>query len=245
MAEPGALMIHLQPICSLRTGAVAGVEALSRFVLAPDMPPDRWFAAAEEAGCGVQLELLAIARALAVLATLPTGLYLAVNASPATLASDGLNQLLRRADADRVVVELTENASIQDYTTFAASLDRVRAHGIRIAIDDAGAGFASLRHILKLAPDLIKLDRTLIAGIETDRPTQALAAGLISFANQCGANLIAEGIETHAQFTALAALGVSHGQGYYLARPQPAADLNATTYTQIEHRLAQASLTPH
>jgi EAL domain-containing protein (putative c-di-GMP-specific phosphodiesterase class I)/CheY-like chemotaxis protein len=242
MREPGALSIHLQPICSLSDGVVVGVEALSRFVLDPDMPPDRWFAAAHEAGCGVQLELLAAARALALLPTLPGSLYLAVNASPTTLASDGLNQLLRRSDANRVVVELTENASIDDYGAFGSSLDRIRAHGVRIAIDDAGAGFASLRHILRLAPDLIKLDRTLIAGIETDRPTQALAAGLISFANQCETSLVAEGIETEGQLTALTALGVSHGQGYFLSRPQPAADFDAAACTEIEQRLGESPL---
>jgi EAL domain-containing protein (putative c-di-GMP-specific phosphodiesterase class I)/CheY-like chemotaxis protein len=240
MEEPDALSIYLQPICSLSDGVVVGVEALSRFGPEPHVPPDHWFADADQVGRRVTLELLAIDRALALMPSLPASIYLAVNASPTTLASERLGTLLQRSDPIRVVVELTENAAIDDYESFGSSLARVRTRGARIAVDDAGAGYASLRHILKLAPDLIKLDRTLIAGIEHDRPTQALAAGLISFANQCGASIVAEGIESQGQLTALRALGVSYGQGYFLSPPQPAATLDATTYTEIERRLQQA-----
>ena len=92
---------------------------------------------------------------------------------------------------------------------------------MRLAVDDAGAGFASLRHILRLAPDFIKLDRTLIDGIERDRSRQALAAGLISFADKIEATIIAEGIERSAEVDALTALGVDYGQGFFIARPAP------------------------
>ncbi len=138
-----------------------------------------------------------------------------------------------------MVVEITEAAPIDDYDQFAGSLRRVRRLGVRLAVDDAGAGFASLRHILNLVPDLIKLDGTLIAGIEGDRARQALAAGLISFAEVLGASIIAEGIESEGQLAALRALGVECGQGYFLARPQPLAGvLEAAAIRDIERRLA-------
>ncbi len=240
--QPDGLMIHLQPICSLGRGAVVGFEALSRFAAAPVTPPDRWFAEAEEVGLGLTLELLAVKKALALLPNLPAPVYLAVNVSPATAISEGFSMLIERCDATRVVVEITEAAPIDDYDQFAGSLRRVRRLGVRLAVDDAGAGFASLRHILNLVPDLIKLDGTLIAGIEGDRARQALAAGLISFAEVLGASIIAEGIESEGQLAALRALGVECGQGYFLARPQPPAGvLEAAAIGDIERRLAATS----
>jgi EAL domain-containing protein (putative c-di-GMP-specific phosphodiesterase class I) len=121
--------------------------------------------------------------------------------------------------AERVVVEITEHAPIANYDTFNEGLAAVRALGVRLAIDDAGAGFASLRHILQLRPELIKLDTTLIAAIESDRSQQALAAGIISFADGIGATVVAEGIEHAAALDALRRLGVPLGQGFHLGRP--------------------------
>jgi EAL domain-containing protein (putative c-di-GMP-specific phosphodiesterase class I)/CheY-like chemotaxis protein len=239
--QPRGLDIHLQPICSLRQGTVVGVEALSRFTPNPSLPPDRWFADAEEVGLGTTLELLAVAKALAFLPSLPPSIYLTVNASPATASSEGFSMLIERCDAERVILEITEAAPIDDYELFRASLQRVRELGLRLAVDDAGAGFASLRHILNLVPDLIKLDRTLIAGIEGDRARQALAAGLISFADPLGASIVAEGVESEGQLAALRTLGVEQGQGYFLCRPQPPRGvLDALARDDIERRLNHA-----
>jgi EAL domain-containing protein (putative c-di-GMP-specific phosphodiesterase class I) len=127
------------------------------------------------------------------------------------------------------VIEVTEHAPIGDYKRLNAAVNRLRALGVRFAVDDAGAGFASLRHILRLAPDFIKLDRTLIEGIESDRSRQALAAGLISFADKIDATIIAEGIERSAQVEALEELGVGYGQGFFIARPGPL-PLNANAF---------------
>jgi EAL domain-containing protein (putative c-di-GMP-specific phosphodiesterase class I) len=145
--------------------------------------------------------------------------YLALNASPETLPSCG--ELFHDSDPPQAVIEITEHAAIDNYGALAPVLDALRQDGLRIAVDDAGAGFASLRHALHLSPDFIKLDVSLTRGIDTDPRRRALAAGLIGFANELGAEIIAEGIETKAELTALQELRVSYGQGYYLAKPAP------------------------
>jgi EAL domain-containing protein (putative c-di-GMP-specific phosphodiesterase class I)/DNA-binding NarL/FixJ family response regulator len=218
------LSVAFQPICALEPVAAVGVEALSRFAGSNQRGPETWFAEAAEVGLGAELELLAIARALKYLPDLDDGLYLTLNASPATLHKPALERLLRASDPRRVVLEITERAPIDDYDALNEALTRLRAIGVRVAIDDAGAGFASLRHILRLSPEFIKLDRTLIAGIERDRSQRALAAGLISFADRSGSTIIAEGIERARQLQALASLGVVYGQGFFLAPPAPLAE---------------------
>jgi EAL domain-containing protein (putative c-di-GMP-specific phosphodiesterase class I)/DNA-binding NarL/FixJ family response regulator len=226
LEQEGALSMVFQPICTLGGGDPVGVEALARFRGPPVRGPERWFEEAETVGLRRELELAAIKAAVAELDRLPAGLYLSVNASPETLRSAALRKLLARTDGERIVVELTEHARIDDYKGVNGALARIRELGVRLAIDDAGAGFASLRHILRLAPEIIKLDRTLIDQIETDRSRQALAAGLISFASRIDATIIAEGIERSAEVEALLNLGVSYGQGFFFAKPAPLAELS-------------------
>jgi EAL domain-containing protein (putative c-di-GMP-specific phosphodiesterase class I)/DNA-binding NarL/FixJ family response regulator len=209
-----------QPICTL-AGSTVGAEALARFRGPPPRGPLRWFAEAEEVGLLRDLELVAVRSALAALPELPDNVFLSVNVSPGTLATAGFLHLIAGSDGARVVVEITEHARIHDYESLREALDAVREFGVRVAIDDAGAGFASLRHILRLEPEFIKLDRTLIDGIESDRSRQALAAGLISFAEKIDATIVAEGIEGPAEVDALAELGVRYGQGFFFARPAP------------------------
>ena len=209
-----------QPICTL-AGSTVGAEALARFRGPPPRGPLRWFAEAEEVGLLRDLELVAVRSALAALPELPDNVFLSVNVSPGTLATAGFLHLIAGSDGARVVVEITEHARIHDYESLSEALDAVREFGVRVAIDDAGAGFASLRHILRLEPEFIKLDRTLIDGIESDRSRQALAAGLISFAEKIDATIVAEGIEGPAEVDALAELGVRYGQGFFFARPAP------------------------
>jgi EAL domain-containing protein (putative c-di-GMP-specific phosphodiesterase class I) len=202
------------------------VEALARFQGPPVRGPERWFEEAEAVGLRRELELAAIKAAVAELDEVPDELYLAVNASPQTLRSAALLKLLSRVDGSRIVVEVTEHARVDDYRAVNVALARIRDLGVRLAIDDAGAGFASLRHILRLAPEIVKLDRTLIDRIESDRSRQALAAGLISFAEKIEATIIAEGIERQAEVSALGDLGVSYGQGFFFAKPAPLAELS-------------------
>jgi EAL domain-containing protein (putative c-di-GMP-specific phosphodiesterase class I)/AmiR/NasT family two-component response regulator len=207
-----------QPICTL-AGSTIGAEALARFRGPPSRGPVRWFAEADEVGLLRELELAAVRVALAALPALPEHLFLSVNVSPSTLATPAFLRLIAGSDGARVVVEITEHARINDYESLQEALGAVREFGARVAIDEAGAGFASLRHILRLEPEFIKLDRTLIDGIESDRSLQALAAGLISFAEKIDATIVAEGIERPAEVEALAGLGVRYGQGYFFARP--------------------------
>ncbi len=221
MESEGALGIVFQPICDLNTGRPVGVEALARFHVAPERGPERWFAEASEVGLRRELELMALRNAFSHLSELPKRLFLAVNISPATVRAPSFRRAMGDVDAKRIVLEVTEHTPVEDYDALNDALRRVRELGARLAIDDAGAGFASLRHILRLAPDFVKLDRTLIDDIEHDRSHQALAAGLISFATKIDATIVAEGIERDGQLRALRELGVSCGQGFLLARPGP------------------------
>ncbi len=216
--DDSALRMVFQPICTL-AGATVGVEALARFACEPLQGPDRWFADAAEAGLQQELEIAAARAALRALPLLERELYLTVNASPATLSTPAFRRLIEEVEGTRVILEITEHARIDDYESLRASLAVLRTLGVRIAIDDAGAGFASLRHILRLEPEFIKLDRALIDHIDSDRSLQALAAGLISFAGKIGATIIAEGIERPEEVEKLMELGVLFGQGYYFARP--------------------------
>jgi EAL domain-containing protein (putative c-di-GMP-specific phosphodiesterase class I)/DNA-binding NarL/FixJ family response regulator len=209
-----------QPIVELATGTTAGFEALSRFRDEPVQSPDRWFADASSVGLRTELELAAASAAVARFREAPVDGYLSLNLSPETLSSS--SELVGRLTGDRVVIEITEHAAIEDYDALAPALAALRADGARVAVDDAGAGFASMRHALQLSPDFIKLDISLTRGIDGDPRRRALAVGLAGFASELGAAVIAEGIETAAELETLRALGVAYGQGYFIGRPGPA-----------------------
>ncbi len=217
--EPGAIRSVYQPIFELATLDVVGYEGLSRFDREPIRGPDAWFAGADETGMGLELELAAIRAAVARFSELPATAYLALNASPATAASEELATLLLGLPAGRLVLEITEHAVVPDYDALQAGLARLRAQGVRLAVDDAGAGFASLRHILLLAPDIIKLDISLTRGIDVNRARRSLALALIAFSAEMGIRVVAEGIETAAELEALRDLGAGFGQGYLRGRP--------------------------
>lgn len=219
LIDTRALSIVLQPIYHLRDGHLLGFEALSRFEGSPAQSPEVWFDDAASVGSGVDLELVAVAAALPRLADVPEDAYLAVNVSPDTLASPRLAALLATVDGTRLVVEVTEHARIDDYERITRAMDRLKRLGVRLAIDDAGAGFSSLRHIVRLGPAIIKLDISLTRGIEQDPVRRSLAASLVDFADTNGIALVAEGIETEAELCQLRGLGVTGGQGYLLCRP--------------------------
>jgi PAS domain S-box-containing protein len=208
-----------QPIVDLQTGELRGVEALTRFQTESDRPPNEWFAAAAEAGLGVELELAVLRSALDHLEKLPESVYLSVNLAPEHLRA--ALPLLLEAPCSRLVVELTEHAEIVDYGGLIETVDELRTHGVRMAVDDAGSGYASLAHVLRLRPDIVKLDLALVRDVDTDLVRQALARALVEFAANFGATIVAEGIETAAELRILARLGVACGQGYHLARPAP------------------------
>jgi EAL domain-containing protein (putative c-di-GMP-specific phosphodiesterase class I)/CheY-like chemotaxis protein len=220
------LSAAFQPIFDLEDHRVSGYEALARFSAEPERGPLGWFADAQEVGLGLELELATLRTALTEFAghlnRLSEDAFLSLNASPTTLLSDGFAGTVNGAlPPERVVVEVTEHAEIADYAAFHRGASRLRSGGIRLAIDDVGAGYASLQHILHLEPDFIKLDLSLTQGIESHRWRRAMAAALISFARQIDCSVVAEGIETGEELRALIELGAPCGQGYHLAKPGP------------------------
>jgi EAL domain-containing protein (putative c-di-GMP-specific phosphodiesterase class I)/ActR/RegA family two-component response regulator len=213
------LRMVFQPIVDLLSRRHVGVEALARFAAEPHRTPDLWFAEAAGLALGVDLELVTIRAALDALPLVGSDAYLSVNASHRTVMHPDLPGILGEA-AGRIVVEITEHERIEEYDPLLEVLDYLRAGGVRIAIDDAGAGYSSLRHALRLSPDIMKLDISLTRGIDHDRGKRALASSLISFGDEMGVVMIAEGIETDAELRALVDLGVPFGQGFLMARPE-------------------------
>jgi EAL domain-containing protein (putative c-di-GMP-specific phosphodiesterase class I)/DNA-binding NarL/FixJ family response regulator len=218
--ERDLLDIAFQPIVALDTRMIVGYEALSRFAGAPQRGPEAWFAEAHEVGLGAELELWAIRLATERSHALPERMFLAVNVSPETAERPDLLALLAGARMDHVVLEVTEHARVEDYPRFRVAIDRVRELGARLAVDDAGAGWSSLRHILELDAELIKLDGSLTRSLEADPRRRSLAAALIEFGRESGAAVLAEHVESELQLIELRRLGVHFGQGYHLGRPQ-------------------------
>ncbi len=208
---------YFQPIVDLHSGAVVGYEALTRFT--DGVPPDARFGAAVLAGLGIDLELATLRAAItAASAVLPPVAYLSLNASPGLITSGALRTLLGGVERP-VILEITEHVAITDYAALRAELAAL-GPTVRLAVDDAGAGYASFRHILELAPDVVKLDIGLIRGIDGDPGRQALLAGMAFFAVKRRIRLVAEGIETGAELEVLRSLAIPFGQGYLLGRPQ-------------------------
>jgi len=162
----------------------------------------------------------AIAAALAQAARLPEGAFLAVNVSPDLLLSGKLDYLVDDPICPRLVFELTEHVVVDDYGPIRSRIARFRNQGARIAIDDTGAGFSSMRHILLLQPEIIKLDQSLTHGVDHDPARRALASSLVSFAKDIGSDLIAEGVETADELQTLERLGAQWVQGFHIARPR-------------------------
>ncbi|WP_295530289.1 EAL domain-containing protein [uncultured Pseudacidovorax sp.] len=216
----GAPRIVFQPVYSIAHRAVRSFECLSRFDIEPRRPPDEWFRLADAAGVGLPLELRAIEKALQSLDAFPARCSLSVNCSPSLILSGRLEPVLAAVRVpSRVTLEITEHAIVQDYVALAASLAPLRALGARVAVDDAGAGYASMRHILNLAPDIIKLDMSLTRNIHDDGKRRALAKGLTSFAHEINSLVIAEGVESGDELEMLQRLDVDCAQGYFLSRP--------------------------
>jgi PAS domain S-box-containing protein len=207
------------PVVRLSDRSVVGYEALTRF--ADGTPPERRFAAADAVGAGRELESAAVTAALRAAQRLPRGRWVSVNLTPSRLTEPEVFDLLRKRHGRTLVVEVTERLAIDDYAAVRGTLDRLEGR-IEVAVDDAGAGFASLRHILELRPRYVKLDMQLVRGVDADPARQALIAGMVYFARQSDCLLVAEGIETEAERLALRLLGVPFGQGYLFGRPAPA-----------------------
>jgi len=215
--DAGGPTILFQPIVDFADGARVGAEALSRFPAEWGLAPDEVFAQTASIGMGVEFEILAVQRALAELHRFSG--YLSVNFSPATLLDPRCIALLAGTPLERIVLEFTEHDRVDDYEELATALAPLRAKGMRLAIDDVGAGFSSLRHIMLTAPDVIKLDRSIVAGVSTDPVLHTLVLALVNFGHEAGARMVAEGVETREDAATLRAAGVDYAQGWYFARP--------------------------
>lgn len=216
-----------QPIFDAAGEQLLGFEALTRFSAAPFRTPDTWFNEAAEVGMAAELEAAALEKALALLPHLPPRTRLALNVSPGTMVSGVLGELLRDSPLECITLEVTEHIEVIDYTSLRRTVDPLRSHGLRLAVDDAGAGYSSFRHILRLEPDLIKLDMALVRDIDLDRTRRSLASALVRFAHETGSGVVAEGVETEAELIALRELDVDAVQGYLLGRPLPLEDATA------------------
>jgi EAL domain-containing protein (putative c-di-GMP-specific phosphodiesterase class I) len=219
LLDRGNLTIAMQPIIDIQRDRWIAVEALARF---PDgRGPDSWFREATEMGLGVELELMAVNAALARARELPLHIGISVNASPSLILDPRLSEAIYQSDValDRLTLEITEHAAVTEYDEINAALLLLRERGVLLAVDDTGAGFASFSHVLKLRPDIIKLDRSMVVDIAGDPARRAFVTAVVLLALELGASITAEGVETADELDAVVGLGVDHAQGYHLARP--------------------------
>ncbi|MEA2440740.1 MAG: hypothetical protein QOH76_2164 [Thermoleophilaceae bacterium] len=217
--DEDAFEIAFQPIVDLAENRVIGVEALSRFNTEPRRSPEVWFGDAVAVGLGTELDMAAAQKALDILPDLQPGIDLFLNIRPESVFSDRFAEVMGRVRGESVVIELTEHAPVQDYQRLQAFVGALGDSGFRVAVDDVGAGYASLRHLLNLRPDIFKIDISLCRSIESDRARQVLAGALVSLGRELGSTVVAEGIETGAELQTLRDLGIDGAQGYYFGRP--------------------------
>jgi EAL domain-containing protein (putative c-di-GMP-specific phosphodiesterase class I) len=220
LEDPRAVDAAFQPIVDLRRGTVVGYEALARFAPPPTAGPDRWLAEAESRGVADQLSARILTRALQQRTSLPPNTFLSVNVAPKDVAGPAVRAaLLAPANLSGVVIEVTEHAPIGDFAELDRMLAAFREAGAIIAVDDAGAGYAGLTHILELRPQIVKLDRGLVSGIDRDEAKRVLVETIGNATGRLDAWLLAEGIERPEELDVLVGMGVPLGQGYALGRP--------------------------
>ncbi len=220
LCEPGVVQSVVQPVVRPSDQLIVGYEALARMPLEPARPPDWWLAKAEQFGLRRHLEVACLVAA-AALGAVPDERLLFVNLSPSLLADPEALRLLDDLP-DRLVIELTEQEAVSDYCLLRHDLEPWLARGVRIAIDDTGAGYSSLRHVIELTPDFLKLDRELVRDLDSDKNRRALVSAMVAFASEVGTSVIAEGVETETELDILCEAEVHLVQGYLLARPGPA-----------------------
>jgi diguanylate cyclase (GGDEF)-like protein/PAS domain S-box-containing protein len=211
--------VIFQAVHDVSTGSVVGVEALARFPCEP-FRPDLVFGEAALLGLDIELETAVIERILSLLPELPDDVFVAVNISPSAVLLTSWSELLAGVDPSRLVLEITEHDAVKNYDALDDVLETCRARGMRVAVDDVGAGFSSFSHVLELAPEFIKIDQSITRNIDADDARRRLAQSIAEFAAQIGATVIAEGVETQGELDAVGASGIPWAQGYHLSRPQ-------------------------
>lgn len=231
---PGTIATVFQPIVSLADGRTVGFESLSRFRAEPQRPPDLWIAEAHAVGLGLEIEIECVRRAIALRHTLPADAYLSVNMSPEAILAPAMEAALSTDSLTGIVIEITEHEAVGDYARLSARLADYRGRGALIAIDDTGAGHASMRHVTQLNPDYIKIDRSLIQDIHLDHAKKALVGSMVHLEKELGAAIVAEGIESVEELRTLRDLGVPFAQGYLLGRPKAEATPAAWSSAMLE-----------
>lgn len=235
----GAIRCLVQPVVRLSDDAVVGYEALAR----PqdeelELGPQEWLDLADRYDLRCQLEL-AMLRAAVALGPPPGDVPLFVNASAATLLHADFEAI--RATLPRHVLELTEHDPVQDYAQLLPRLAAWRAQGTHVAVDDVGAGYATMAHVLRLDPTYLKIDRSIVAGLDRDPRRRALVAALHTLAAESGARSIAEGVERPQELAALREIGIDAAQGFLLCRPAAAwPELSSRQPEQVVVNLGRA-----
>lgn len=217
--ETDSFSIVYQPIYNFENNRISGFESLTRFSIQPYQSPDILFGEASIVGLSEELETATILKAVNILRFIPEEFYISINISPRNIINHLLSKILKVVPIHRIVVEVTEQTVVSDYIILREILDPLRQDGLRFAVDDAGAGFASFRHIVELDPDIIKLDTSLTRNIDTNPKLQALASSMVGFAKYTGAKVVAEGVETIKELETLRKIGINKAQGYLLGRP--------------------------
>lgn len=213
-----------QPIYRLRNNKIAGYEALTRFGGLEPRSPEVWFNEASEVGLAADLEFSTLVSATGILSHLDEGVSLSVNLSPQAILTQEFKDKIGALPLNKLVLEITEHAAVECYDKLIVALSEFRSRGMRLAVDDAGAGHASFRHVLDLNPDIIKLDKSLTRNLNNDPGRRALAIALCSFGRAIGSEVVAEGVETEDELRILRRIGVTKVQGYLLGRPKPKAE---------------------
>lgn len=213
------LTLAYQSVVELSSGAVVAFEALSRFPDGRGGTAAQWFAEAAAVGRSVDLELAALTKVQADLPLLPPGAQVHINLTPDVLMDPTVPERLAQLPLERIVLELSEHQVVKDYDALHDVLGSLRRAGLRLAVDDAGAGFASFHNALQLKPDLLKLDIALVRDVDSDHSKRSLCQALVGFAHATQSRIVAVGVETWAEAATLRALRVDLAQGYLFARP--------------------------
>ncbi|BFM08475.1 sensor domain-containing phosphodiesterase [Halioxenophilus aromaticivorans] len=211
-----------QPIFDLQSNQVSGFEALTRFIAKPRKTPEHWFQEASNVGLQQDLEMAALTAAMEALPG-PLKHSISVNLSPESLMGNQQSILQALPRDQTLVIEITEHDVIEDYALVNRALALFREKGIKLAVDDVGAGFACLKHILLLKPDIIKIDQAIVKSIDGNRDAQAITRAMVTFAQEIQCDVIAEGVETAEELACLKQLGVAKGQGFLLGVPNKGA----------------------
>ncbi len=225
--ERGEVRTLVHPLFDLRDFSIIGYEALSRGPEGGEFErPDKLFKVAYDSDLVLRLERLCRKKAIAAAADIPQGRLLFLNIEPEAISDPELRDVMFTAllaDAaitpDRIVLEITERTAIVDFGAFRATLEYLRALGFAVAVDDAGAGYGSLQCLAEVKPEWLKIDISLVRGVDTDEVRRQLMSSMVTFAKRCGVKLVAEGIETKEELETLIEIGVTYGQGFYFTKP--------------------------